>query len=623
MALPPYLTSYSNQTVAQVLLLYLAREGVTKAFGVPGGGLANLLVELKNQRRSFEYIICRQETGAAYIADGYFRATGILGVVMVTSGPGATNALTGAMTAQNDGSGMLVITGEVNEQYFGKGYLQEGIDTDLDVQAIYKASSCYSAELTDESEVQTLIEQALRDAMSLPRGMAHIGLANNVTTEIVTTPQPPPNPPSTTIYIPNTPANYRATPAGVDRAGVDRAGVGRAVEQLLSCQRPLIFLGSGCREVMRDQNTLDRLVMFVERYGIPVMTTPDGKGVFPEGHSLSLRVYGFASNTWGPAWMTQTATPYDGLLVLGTSLRGLSSNNFNPMLVPANNGPFIQVDINQNAIGRSYPVTQGIVGEVGAFIRHMGSPEVFQKFPPVPSQVQAREAEVATIKQNSPYYSQAEYDSTAAPIEPAAIVRVLQNTLPADAMIFLDPGNSVGWGIHYFTVSAPQEIHSSLAMGPMGFAVGAVIGAKIGRPERTCIALVGDGAFMMQGAEVSTAQAHNVGAIWVVLQDDDLHMVSQGMTYLYPDPTDPDIWMHLYRLGKPDLVKYAEGLGAEAYHVSSPAELEKLMPTVLDRADNHNTPQVIVARINQKSVDPYFPPKAPAPPSGPTPTKAS
>ena len=367
----PYVTPYTNQNVAQVLLLYLGREGVSKIFGVPGGGLANLLVELKNQRQTFDYIVCRHETGAAYIADGYYRATGTLGVVMVTSGPGATNALTGAMTAQNDGSAVLVISGEVNEQYFGKGYLQEGLDADLDVHAIYKAAACYSAELTDESEVQTLIEQALRDALSIPRGMAHLSVPNNVSIEIVTTPQPAPNPPSPTIEIPNSPANYRTMPAGVDHGSVLQAA-----EQFLACKRPLIFLGSGCRDALRDTSTLDKLVIFAERYAIPVMTTPDGKGVFPEGHSLSLRVHGFASNTWGPMWMQQQPTPYDGLLVLGTSLRGLSSNNWNPMLVPANSGPFIQVDLDQQAIARSFPVTQGIVGDVGAFIRELADRDV-------------------------------------------------------------------------------------------------------------------------------------------------------------------------------------------------------------------------------------------------------
>jgi acetolactate synthase I/II/III large subunit len=604
----PYVTLYPDKTVGQVLLLYLGLEGVSKVFGIPGGGLANLLVEFKNQRNKFEYVICRHETGAAYIADGYYRATGTLGVVMVTSGPGATNALTGAMNAENGGSAMLVITGEVNEQYFGKGYLQEGVDTGLDVNAIYTAAACYSAELIDQSMAQTLIEQALRDALALPRGMAHLGVPNNVPVEIVTNSPNPGTPPSTTIAIPNSPANYRAAPGAANRSEVRKA-----MQQLVPCKRPLIFLGSGCREALRDSSTLDALVIVAERFAIPVMTTPDGKGIFPESHPLSLRVYGFASNTWGPAWMKPQPTPYDGLLVVGTALRGLSSNNWNPILVPGN-GPFIQVDANQQVIGRSFPVTLGIVGEAGDFLR--GMMELLPEFPPVIADVEARKAQIAAIKQQSPYYSQAEYDSEAAPIEPAAIVRVLQDVLPSNSMIFLDAGNCVGWGIHYFVVNPPQEIHSSLAMGPMGFAVGAVIGAKMGRPDATCVGVVGDGAFMMHGAEVSTAQAHNVGAIWIVLHDDDLHMVSQGMTYGNPDPNDPDVWMRLYRLGTPNLVALASGLGADAYEVESPADLRRVWPAVLDGANLRNTPQVIMARINQRSIDPYFPPKPPAPPAG-------
>jgi acetolactate synthase I/II/III large subunit len=592
---------YTNQNVAQVLLRYLGLEGVTTIFGIPGGGLANFLVELKNQRDTFTYVICRHETGAAYIANGYARATGGLGVVAVTSGPGATNALTGAMTAENDGTGLLVLTGEVAEQYFGKGFLQEGIDSDLDVHAIYTAASAYSAELTDQSEAQTLIEQALRDALALPRGASHLALPNNVTTEIVTTPQPPPLPPSPTIYLPDSPSSYRTVPVGADRSLVFTAA-----SQLLACQRPLIFLGSGCRDALKDRSTLDALVVFAERYAIPVMTTPDGKGVFPEGHPLSLRIYGFASNTWPAMWMQQTPTPYDGILVLATSLRGLSSNNFSPLLVP-NTGPFIQVDLDQQAIGRSFPLTLGIVAEVGAFMRTLADPELLMKYPPNPAIVEARQAEIKAIKTHSPCYNPDQYTSNAAPIEPAAICRVLDETLPDDALIFLDAGNCVGWGIHYLTIDAPRECHSSLAMGPMGFGVGAVIGGKIGRPDKTCIALVGDGAFMMHGAEVSTAQAHGVGAIWVVLQDDDLHMVSQGMQYIYPDPGD--IWDRLYRLGTPDFVKFAEGLGADAYHIDNPAALAAIMPTVLDKANNQGRPQVIVARINQKSIDPYFPPK--------------
>jgi acetolactate synthase-1/2/3 large subunit len=117
----------------------------------------------------------------------------------------------------------------------------------------------------------------------------------------------------------------------------------------------------------------------------------------------------------------------------------------------------------------------------------------------------------------------------------------------------------------------------------------------------------------MHGSEVSTAQAHGVGAIWVVLEDNDLHMVSQGMQYLFPDPGD--VWDGLYRLGTPDLVKVAEGFGADAYRIDSPAALAAIMPDVLEKANNQHRPQVIVAKINQKSIDPYFPPKPKTPPT--------
>jgi acetolactate synthase I/II/III large subunit len=589
-----HLVPSQNLTVAQVFLRYLALEGVDKVFGIPGGGIANLLVEFKNQRDRFTYIVCRHETGAAYIADGYYRATGKLGVVMVTTGPGATNALTGAMNAQAGGSAMLTITGEVAEQFFGKGYLQEGADLGLDISAIYKAATAYSVELTDQSDVQVLIEQALRDALSIPRNATHLSVPNNVPTQVI---------PS--ISIPTSPSQYRATPDGVSR---DR--VREALQQLLTAKRPLIFLGSGCREVLQDPATIQALTHFAERYAIPIMTTPDGKGIFPETHDLSLRVYGCASCLWPAMWMQPAEEPaYDALLVLGTGLRGLSTNNWNPILVPT--GSFIQVDLDQNAIARAFPITLGVVGEVGAFIREAHA--LSKEIPPVEADVQSRRKILAAIKQHSPFYSPSQYASNSAPIEPAALVRVLQETLPPESTIMLDAGNCVGWGLHYFVVDAPMQIHSALAMGPMGFAVGAVIGAKMGCPDRTCVGLVGDGAFMMHGSEVSTAATYNVGAIWVVLQDDDLHMVTQGMTYLYPDAKDPDVWDHLYQLGTPDLVKFSEGLGADAYLIEDPAQLTALMPTILDRANKHNKPQVVVARINRTALDPFFPPKPPVP----------
>ncbi len=579
--------------VGQTLLRYLALEGVDKVFGVPGGGLANLLVVFKDERAKVEYIVCRQETGAAYIADGYYRTTGKLGVVMVTSGPGATNALTGTMSAQSGGSAMLTITGEVAEAYLGKGYLQEGMDTGLNIDAIYTAATATSAVIVDASDFQTLFEQALRDALSIPRHAVHISMPNNVSAE------PVPN-----LVMPKSPASYRATPQGAPRELACQT-----LKMLLSASKPLVFLGSGSREALRNPATLSDLTFLLERYGIPVMTTADGKGVFPETHELSLRNYGFSSCMWPSQWMApKDGAPYDGLLVIGSALRGLATNNWNAILLPK--GPFIQVDLDQTVIGRSMPITLGVVAEAGAFIREMRACST--DFPPDERQAAQRKQVVREIKQqSSPFLYPKEYDSDAAPIEPGALVRVLQGALPKDAIIMLDSGNCVSWGVNCFVVDPPMQIHSSLAMGPMGFGVGAVVGAKIGQPDRTCIALVGDGAFMMHGAEVSTARHYNVGAIWVVLYDDDLHMVTQGQEYYFADKTDPRVWADLYRLGNPDLAQFAQGLGADAYVVTSPPELEKIMPEVLAKANGEHRPQVIVAQVNRSAFSPYFPPPIP------------
>jgi acetolactate synthase I/II/III large subunit len=582
-------------TVGQVLLRYLRLEGVDRIFGIPGGALGNLLVALKDERHWLSFVVCRHETGAAYMADGFYRATGKLGVVLVTSGPGATNALTGTVNAENDGSALLTITGEVARKYFGKGYLQEGIDTDLDIDKIYSAATTLSAVVSDPSAFQTLLEQALRDAQSIPRRAVHISLPNDI----------PALPVGDSFVMPPATSSYRCIPQGARDEDVRQA-----LRQLTGAKKPLIFLGNGCRDALRDPVTLGALTQFVERYAIPVATTADGKGIFPESHAMSLRSYGFASCTWPQQWMAPEGGPqFDGILVIGSALLGLATENWHPRMIP--DGPFIQVDLDQHAIGRAIHTTLGIVGEAGAFIR--GLEELRGHFPPAAAEVQERRRIVEGIKRTSPFLYPGEYNSGAAPIEPAAVVRVLQKTLPDKTMIFLDAGNCVSWGVNCFAIDPPAELHSALAMGPMGFGVAATVGAKMGKPDMTCVGLVGDGAFLMHGAEVSTAQAHGVGAIWVVLQDDDLRMVTQGQEYFFPDQQNPEVWDGLFRLGKPDLAMFARGLGADAYDIDSPAEMERIMPNVLAGADR-NRPQVIVAKIDQRAFSPFFTP--PLPPRG-------
>lgn len=578
-------------TVAQTLIAYLKLEGVSHVFGIPGGGLQNLLVEFKNARRQIAYVICRHETGAAYAADGYARVSGGLGVVMVTTGPGATNALTGTMNADNDGSSLLTITGEVAQQFFGKGYLQEGTDLRLDVNRLFAASTDFSAMISLAGNVQELLEQALRVARGTPGRATHLSLPDNVSLETLSP-----------LPLAKTTESYRSGPGGIASRDVQRIA-----ETLSQAKRPLIFLGNGCRKALAAGG-LAQLQAFVEQYQIPVVTTADGKGIFPESHPLSLRVYGFANCEWPKYWMQPTridpnAEPYDALLIVGSALGGLATNNWLPMIEPQ--GPIVQLDVDGRALGRGLPLAYGVVGEAGALFEALPAAATSCNWSQ--ADIAARRAFVAGIKRKSPFVAPKDYASKARPIKPPALIRVLQETLPADAIVMLDSGNCVGWASHYFVIDPPGQIHAALAMGPMGFGVGAVVGAKFAAPGKVCLAVVGDGAFLMHGAEVSTAQANRLGAIWVVLNDDDLHMVTQGMSILHPDHAEPKVYDQLYGLGKPDLVKFAEGLGADAHGIDDPAALAALMPKVLAAAAK-GRPQVIVARIDRKQLPPYYNP---------------
>jgi acetolactate synthase-1/2/3 large subunit len=587
-------------TVAQLLLEYLRLEEATKIFGIPGGALIFVIDELKKQSSVFDFFVCRQETGAAYIAHGYASVSGQLGVVLATSGPAATNALTGAVNAEAAGCSMLAITGEVPEKAFGKGYLQEGIDARLDIDAVYRNAVEYSAVISNQLNSATLIEQALRVARSQPSRAAHLSLPNDVAGTCVTGSDPSS---PYRIWFPDTPDRYRAVPSGTD---VDK--VKRAFEDLTGATRPLLLLGNGARGALSDPQRLQRFTGLVEEYALPVTTTADAKGIFPESHALSLRNYGITACSWPDAYVRTPDDPdhFDALMVLGSSLGELATtvvnrDQYSKNLIPSRH--FIHVDLDEGMIGRNFPVTRGIVADVGATIDALC--EIAAGQHPDPSATSARRKLIEGIKrENAPFADPSGRASDGAPVHPAALVRVINESI-SSGHVFIDAGNCVGWSLNNLVVDPPLAFHSALDMGPMGFGVCAVIGGKIAAPDETCLAIVGDGAFMMHAAEISTAAQYQVGAIWVVLYDNDLAMVSQGMSQLFPPPGQ---WDGYYALGAPDLVKVAEGLGADAVAVTpeqGPADFEAALRTAVQNADERSRPQVIVVHIDPRPTPPY------------------
>jgi acetolactate synthase-1/2/3 large subunit len=436
----------------------------------------------------------------------------------------------------------------------------------------------------------SIMEQALRSMLSLPRGAVHVGISDNIAAA-----------PAATFVAPRPPASpsvYRTMPGGANEDAVRRT-----LEVLSSARRPLLMLGNGCRYALRDPETARALACLVERWQIPVITTSDGKGVFPETHDLSLRSYGFSGCQWPQYWMTgaDKKPAHDALVVVGSSLGELATYRWNPMLAP--DGPFLQIDIDQSKIGRGFPITEGFVAEAGALLRALW--EQAPAWPRDEDEVSARGKAIADLKSaHSPMFSPADFASESAPIHPAALCRVLSEHLPERTMFFIDCGNCVGWGLHSMTIGAGQEFHSALAMGPMGSGVCGAIGARYGSPDRPVVALVGDGALLMQVGEISTAAAYKVGVIWVVLADNRLSMVAQGMDTLFPK--DPS-YNQDYGLGAPDLMKVAEGLGADVCEVNRPEDLVSAWPGIVSGADR-GRPQVVIARIDTEAAPPFWAP---------------
>jgi acetolactate synthase-1/2/3 large subunit len=591
---PPEITP----TVASELLELLKLEGVSHIFGIPGGALISMLAALKADG-DITYHTCRQETGAAFMADAYSRVSGGLAVVLVTSGPGATNALTGALNADASHTPMLVITGEVAEKFFGLGFLQEGAGADLDVVAVYGAALAYSELITSTTNFRELFESAMRTAWGTPRRATHLSLPGDVAGS-----------PATGFSQPSGLGTYRVASSFVDSGGVESA-----VDAVVKAKRPLVMLGNSCRRPLEDDALRGEFVSAVERLAVPVMTSPDAKGVFPESHQLSLRNYGLAACRWPRHYIDDpVAGHYDALVVIGSSLGELATwvdgVPWSPELEP--NGPLIQLDEDPSVLGRDYPITLGVVGESGALVRSfVQAANAVEVDPATKAEQDERRQFVADLRTVfSPFTDPEKRTSNSIPIKPQALARIISEAVPPGAEIMVDAGNCVGWCLHEMVIDPPTRIHSALTMGPMGFATAAVVGAKLAAPTRTCLAVVGDGGFLMQAGEVATAAQYNIGAIWVVLADHDLSMVSQGMAATQGDPS----YDGYYKLGWANLGAVAQGLGAEASNTQSVEEVAAALDRAISGAEA-GVPQVVVVAIDPTEAPPYNYQPPPPPPS--------
>lgn len=543
----------AQEEVGDALFQVLIHNGVECLFCVPGAALTP--VEFAADRNNVRILATKHETGAAFMAMGFAQAGRRLGVCAVTTGPSATNAVTGIAAARADSVPVMLLTGQVPTRNFGAGAFQDSSPLgELDVTALLGHVTKRSVLLMDASQVRDITHGLVREALAGRKGPVHLSVPMNLATETVTT-------------SPRRPVTVHSAPPAPDETVVH--AIARA---LTEARRPAVLAGHGVH--LAEGFTALRQV--AERFEVPVATTPKGKGAFPENHPMSLGVFGFGGPQPAESYLMDEQV--DVLLVVGSSLGEYQTHNFDPALGAGRK--VIQIDIEHGVIGRRYPVDIAVVADARSALEALAKVgvagrEPIRRFwePPAPG---------------------VERESTPSELlSPRAAVAAMSESLPPDALFFCDIGNCMSWASECHQVREPGTYFVGLGLGSMGYAGPAAIGAKLAAPDRPVVALMGDGAFAMTGMEIHTAVVHELPVVWVVLNNRGFAMCHTGVVTLNGEPVP---W-HLYDQ-QLDIATIARGLGARAYTARTESQVRS---TVTD-ALRAGTPAVIDVRVDPEEV---------------------
>ncbi len=525
--------------VAEFIVRYLESIDVSKIFYIPGGPL-NPITEAVWNSSQIDFVYTSHEGGAAFLAHGYACQSGSLGVCCVTTGPGATNAITGVATAKLDHVPMLVLTAMNPIKNFSRKSSQDSTRSEgIDTVGLYEKFTHYSTMIHSAHEIPYIIRNAIKIAM-LKQGPVHISVPMDIGYEKV---------PEDYHILPQ----EKYLPTATQRA--DEKEIQKAADWLTRAERPVLFAGygsivSGASEQIRT---------LAERLSIPVITTMKAKGVFPENHALSLGVFGLAGSNHA---MEYFENPYDVLFTIGAGLHEASTDNFSKKLTPT--GAHIQLDPNPLNYGHYYSGDVGLIGDAKSTLERLL--EVLDERTISFSQVNQRLEETNLFKRTHLRFDEPEKMlSNSSPIKPQRLMHDLENSFPEDTVYVVDIGGSFLWATHFLTLKKPKTYVASTRNAPMGFSV-AAIGCKCASPDTPVVAIIGDGAFKMHGMEVAAAVNNNLPVIFVVLNDSMWGLVDFGNQAVGLD-------VDVARYQRVDCVKIAEALGARGIRITEPGEI--------------------------------------------------
>ena len=560
----------------QYLLEAFRGEGLTHVFLVPGGLLDPFLPALTETQGLTPIVACH-ESGAAYMADGYARASGRFGVCFAIGGPGVTNMVTAVATARTDCSPLMVISGQVPTDWEGRGGFQDSSPAALNDVAIFQPLTISSLMVENPHLVHHHLRASLTKMLAGAQGPVHLSLPTDIQRARIQAP-------------------WRkldesvAAPRFVDRHAIER--LWRMLEPPEPSAAPVKIVALAGAGVEKS-GAANELVAFAERFEIPVATTLRAKGVFPEDHRLSLGIFGYAGHR--PAIDAILSDDVEVLLVLGSGLSQRDTLFWDRRMLPSR--ALVQVDLDPQVIGRTWPVDVPIVGDCGRALQVVMSYD-YQLTQALAATGPQRREWLEAIKAAGPrYYEQESTASIAVPLHPARVVHELRKVMPRDTVLVVDSGAHRAFCGHYWEAYGPRSYISATNLGPMGWAIAAGIGAKAARPELPLVVVTGDGCMLMHGLEIQTAARYGIAAIFVVINNSAL-----GNVWLRAIKEGPGA-ASLTEVPGHDWAGFARSLGLGAATVHQPEELAPAFSQALEA----NAPFLVDVRCDRKFTTPVTP----------------
>jgi acetolactate synthase-1/2/3 large subunit len=552
----------AKKTGAEIIWECLERLGVKCVFGYPGGAILPTYDAMT--RYSVHHVLVRHEQGATHMADGYARASGNVGVALATSGPGATNMVTGIATAMMDSSPIVCITGQVGSKLIGSDAFQE-----TDITGITLPITKHNYLVTRAKDVAPSIREAFQVAASGRPGPVLVDITKDAQNTLCTFDWEAAAP-----RIRRT----KSEPTTSERASANRQ-VADALELIHEARRPVILAGHGIMLSCAERE----LLSFAEATDIPVALTLLGLGAFPASHPLCLGMMGMH----GEAWVNKAIQESDLLLAFGMRFDDRVTGTLKTY---AQNAKKIHIDIDPAEINKNVPVDVPIVGDLRDVLRQM-----------LPGLKQTSRPEwigrIECSKQDS-----AVRDIQSLPddghLYAAHVINELWRETNGDAIVVTDVGQHQMWEAQYYRHEKPRTLITSGGLGTMGFALPAAIGAKFAKPDAEVWVVVGDGGFQMTMAELATIVQEKIAIKIAIINNGFLGMVRQWQEFFY------DGRYSSTPLSSPDFVKLADAFGIPGIAVSQRGQVRP----ALERARNYAGPVLIDFQVEQEdSVFPMVP----------------